>query len=495
MSVDQADGPVPSTPRGAVARDVPKGFRIRLSHRVTVWRNGTVLIGGSPWRISRVADPFRHLVRQLQSCGAEGLAVHSAAERAGARVLLDRGFALPMPDRRDCPFSADVVVPAFNDDRGLAALLPSLEEAAVTVIDDGSDAPHALAIEKVAAAADARIIRHARNSGPASARNTGLRATSAEFVAFIDADCVAPSAWLRSLLGHFSDPAVAAVAPRIRPAQLGSTVLERYETSRSSLDMGPRPELVRPGAHLGFVPSAALVVRRSALADDSFDPALRLGEDVDLIWRLAKSGWLIRYDPDVVVTHRSRTRPSDWLGRRYQYGTSAPDLEARHPGSLVPVRAGTLTLATLLALMRGRPLLAAAAASGATLLLWSELRGLPASPALAARTVGLGIVADGVAVGRALRREWWPLGWGVLILSARSATARRVAMVMLAPVAAEWVTQRPPLDPVRYVLLRLADDAAYGSGVLVSSVQRRCWRTLTPRVSLPKRPGARPKRG
>jgi hypothetical protein len=56
---------------------------------------------------------------------------------------------------------------------------------------------------------------------------------------------------------------------------------------------------------------------------------------------------------------------------------------------------------------------------------------------------------------------------------------------MLAPVALEWWRTRPHLDPARYAVLRLVEDAAYGSGVLASAVRQRRLRVLTPQVRLP----------
>jgi hypothetical protein len=43
------------------------------------------------------------------------------------------------------------------------------------------------------------------------------------------------------------------------------------------------------------------------------------------------------------------------------------------------------------------------------------------------------------------------------------------------------------VDPVRYVLLRLVEDAAYGSGVIVSALRGRRPRALLPVVRLPGR--------
>ncbi len=173
----------------------------------------------------------------------------------------------------------------------------------VLVVDDASADP--AAIGRIAAARGARVIRRAVNGGPGAARNTGLRAAVTPFVAFLDSDCVPLPGWLDRLLPHFADPAVGAVAPRIAAHQAGTGWLARYEGASSTLDMGARPSIVRPGARVSYVPGAALVVRKAA-AGDGFADAMRVGEDVDFVWRLAAAGWRVRYEPSAVMGHDHR---------------------------------------------------------------------------------------------------------------------------------------------------------------------------------------------
>jgi hypothetical protein len=51
---------------------------------------------------------------------------------------------------------------------------------------------------------------------------------------------------------------------------------------------------------------------------------------------------------------------------------------------------------------------------------------------------------------------------------------------MVVPVVAEWVRERPRLDPARYVGLRLLADGAYGTGVLASCRRHRTLAPLRP---------------
>jgi len=450
-----------------------------------------MLIGGAPWRISRLAQAAGELASRVASAGSAGLVLNQEAHLRIARVLLDRGLVDPMPADLDPPGAVEVVIPVFNDSEGLAKLLGSMPESRSTVVDDGSqDSAH---IADLVASSGGTLLRHRHNLGPAAARNTGLARTRAPFIAFIDADCIATPDWAHRLLHHFHDPRVAAVAPRVLPESEARTLLQRYEQTRSSLDMGPTAELVLHGARRQFVPSAALVVRRASLTGPGFDEGLRVGEDVDLVWRLTQAGWLVRYDPSVTVRHRMRAKPSHWFARRYRYGTSAPALEHRHPGQLAPARPSAWTLSVLALAAAKQPAIALSVTGAACGLLWWRLRGTPHAAGLAARTVAQGTVADAASLGHLLRREWWPAGWAALAAAPAWRPARLAALTMIAPLAWDWAIDRPGIDPVRYAALRLLDDAAYGSGVIASCARARMAAPLIPVVRWP-RAGPRPGR-
>lgn len=451
--------------------------------RVQVWGGGAFLAGGAPWRLVRLGPRARPFARRLRRAGETGVTPREPLERAVADLLLDRGIAHPRIQRRPA-HDVVAIVPAYGRPRLLDRCLASIGPVPTVVIDDGSPDPTAIA--RVAARRGARVVRHDRNSGPAAARNTGLAVTDAPLVAFLDSDCVASPGWLDGLVGHFDDPRVAIVAPRVRPAADRRSLLSRFEQARSALDMGDRPELVRPGAALGFLPSAAMVVRRDALAGGGFDPALRVGEDVDLVWRLDHGGWLARYEPTVTVWHEPRRRAVDWTRRRYEYGTSAADLERRHPGRLAPARVSGWHVATMALLAARRPGPAALSWTAAVVLLGTRLSRVQAPPPLAVAIAAQGLVADVLAVGHALRREWWPLGWLALLAARHSRFAASATFAMLAPIALEYGRRPPDLDLLRYAALRVVEDAAYGSGVIASTVRGGQSGALLPEVSGPR---------
>lgn len=86
-----------------------------------------------------------------------------------------------------------VVIPAYNAEGTLAETISSVRNQThraldIVVVDDGSrDDTLAIAHEIVKIDPRVRVLKQ-RNSGVAAARNAGWRSTSADLVAFLDAD-------------------------------------------------------------------------------------------------------------------------------------------------------------------------------------------------------------------------------------------------------------------------------------------------------------------
>jgi mycofactocin system glycosyltransferase len=382
-----------------------------------------------------------------------------------------------------------VVIAAQDRADLLAACLARVGPAAeVVVVDDGSRDPAAIAA--AARKGGARVVRAAVLAGPAGtggpvgpagARNAGIAATTAPLVAFLDSDTRPDPGWLQPLLGHFEDTRTAAVAPRIAvPAGRGA--LAAYEAVRSPLDLGAAPGVVGPDRRIGFVPAAALVVRREALTQSGgFDGALRVGEDVDLVWRLVGAGWSVRYEPSAVVEHPHRVSAGSWLGQRIAYGSSAGPLARRHPGRLrhVVVPAWVLAPWGLVAAGRPRGALLAGVACAAAL-----AGALPDVPGARRQMLALAGGANLRLTRQMLDAPWRAYPPLVLAAGLRSRRARRLSgLALTASIAVDWVKRRPHLDPLRFGMLRAADDLAYATGVWLGCLRARTVGPLVPRVT------------
>ena len=222
----------------------------------------------------------------------------------------------------------------------------------VIVVDDGS----ADRTPDVAKAHGCRYVSNDHNRGQSYSRNAGARVASGEILAFIDSDCVASPEWLRELVRFFSWSKVAAAGGLVVGFS-DESALDRYEQAASSLNMGDRLILMSYDDSMSYVPTCNLLVRREAyLGVGGLREDLRVGEDVDLCWRLRSAGWRLVYSPTGLVRHRHRTRLREMLMRRAAYGTSEALLHSLHPEKrkTMPLRLlPALTVALLAACLVG----------------------------------------------------------------------------------------------------------------------------------------------
>ncbi|RSN34610.1 mycofactocin system glycosyltransferase [Amycolatopsis sp. WAC 01416] len=453
---------------------LPAGFRIALDHsarRIDAHR----WAGGSPARVFRLTPAGLTVWAALRTGP-----VRSQAAGVLARKLTDAGVAHPEPPPLTAAPDVTVVIPVHDRLDKLARCLAEVtgDRYPVVLVDDASR--NGPAVAELAERFGVRLVVRQENGGPPAARNTGLAATDTELVAFVDSDCVPPNGWIDTLAAHFADPLVGAVAPRVVPAA-GTTWAGRYTRATCCLDLGDTPASVAPNTRVAWVPTTAMIVRREAVAD-GFDPALSVaGEDVDFVWRMQKAGWRVRYDPTVRVRH---LEPETWVGlltRRYRYGTSAAPLTLRHPGSLPPLVLHGWPTLTVAAALAGRPRLAAAAYACSVLSTARALRrgGQPVDTVPRAMTDAA--VKTWLGIGRYSTQFALPL---LAAQALRHGWRRRTAVATLAlgPAFTEWARRRPAIDPARYVAGHLADDLAYGSGVLAGCVTHRTTLPLRPAI-------------
>jgi mycofactocin glycosyltransferase len=463
---------------------LPDGFAVQVDRRVRVLGAGSALLGGSPTRLLRLAPAAQTLL------AGGRLEVHDAVSAQLARTLLDATVAHPRPAGGPSHRDVTVVIPVRNNASGVRRLVAALRGLRVIVVDDGSATPVQTS-DFAGAHCDVEVFRHPVSRGPAAARNTGLAACSTDYVAFLDSDVVPRRGWLEALLGHFCDPAVALVAPRIVGLPHTENMVARYEAVRSSLDLGQREAPVMPYGPVSYVPSAAMICRCSALKDmGGFDETMRSGEDVDLCWRFIEAGARLRYEPIALVAHEHRTQMRDWLARKAFYGTSAAPLATRHPDKTAPLVISGWTMVVWVLMAFGSRL-GYLASMIAVMVTGHRVNRAMSAPEAQHRDVAFvaarGLGSAALQLASAICRHYWPVA---LLAATLSRRCRRVVLVAaIVDGVVDWLTRRrnveddsKPIGLVAYLVLKRLDDLAYGAGLWTGVLRERNVGPLKPQI-------------
>ena len=202
--------------------------------------------------------------------------------------------------------TASVIVPTFNRCDFLPAAIESARQAGsdleIIVIDDASTDQTAAVCESLDGI---RYIRLPSNQGLAAARNAGIRASSAEFVAFLDDDDLR----LRDSI----DLQIRALKERPEAALCYGPAL-LADSKRRLPTGGIFPENAISGDIFwdllegAFLCPDTVVARRQILLDcDLFNENLRTVEDWDLWLRIAEKWPVIAVNQPVAIYREAAT--------------------------------------------------------------------------------------------------------------------------------------------------------------------------------------------
>jgi GT2 family glycosyltransferase len=233
------------------------------------------------------------------------------------------------------PGTGDVSVIVCTRDRtvdlanclpGLQRLVPHVHEIVIVDSCPSDDSTKNL----VATYPEFRYV-HEPRPGLGLARNTGIGASTGEFIAFTDDDAVVEDDWIGKLLRNFSDPMVAVTTGIALPIELETAAQVWFEKTNSfvkSFDRRIFQFYYTPPLVAGITGAGVnLSIRRSALDEIGlFSVALGpgtssgTGDDHEFLYRVLARGWKIAFDPEAIVWHKHRR---DWEGLRrtiYTYG-------------------------------------------------------------------------------------------------------------------------------------------------------------------------------
>jgi GT2 family glycosyltransferase len=225
-----------------------------------------------------------------------------------------------------------VIVPVYNDSDGVKQTLKSLDigcrSPSVAIVDNGStdDMPDVVeAFEPTTA--DIRLHSETAVQSSYAARNTGIRHTDADVIAFLDADMTVSDDYFDRALTHLHENDLDYVGCRVD----------------LTIPDGERTLTARYNAHTGFpveqyldrhryAPTCALFVRREVFEDVGlFDPRLLSGGDLEFGNRVDAAGYEMGYCADAVASHPVRSSFRSLYGKNVRVGRGHCQLQRFHP--------------------------------------------------------------------------------------------------------------------------------------------------------------------
>ena len=208
---------------------------------------------------------------------------------------------------------------------------------------------------------------------------------------------------------------------------------------------------------------------------------MRLGEDVDLVWRMIAAGMWCRYVPAIECVHRSRQSMRAMLKQRFDYGTSAASLDQRHPRAASPLRSHALLVTTASALLMGYIYLAFVLVMLTMGYFMFSLRSTSLPIKVRTQLAWKGLTSTTRLLADAVMRAWWPLFFLASFFSIRLG-AMLTFSALVPPIVG--LVRNKPGHPIRYLVMRILEDVAYGTGVWVGALRARSLRCLLPVITV-----------
>lgn len=230
------------------------------------------------------------------------------------------------------PPSVSVVIPVYNAQSWIRETLESVfrqtypfDRIELIVVDDGSrDDSVVVARRFLAERSMPGVVSSEKNAGVSAARNRGWKLSTADWIQFLDADDLLAPAKLELQMEFASrqpDDVAVIYSPWQRLRSFNGDWRPSGQLVDHEVDDDDTVVQILKDGRFGYVGPA--LVRRSFLERvGGFDESMNLGEDYDLMLRIAMSGGRFRKLPSAEATFLQRETPGSLWQRAGGNATS-----------------------------------------------------------------------------------------------------------------------------------------------------------------------------
>lgn len=107
-----------------------------------------------------------------------------------------------------------IIIPAYNSEKTIGKTIEALlkqdypkKNYKITIVDDGSNDNTCSVVSKY----PVKLVK-IKHSGPAKARNFGVKKSKGSIIVFTDADCVPSENWIKNMVEPFKNPEIVGVS-------------------------------------------------------------------------------------------------------------------------------------------------------------------------------------------------------------------------------------------------------------------------------------------
>ena len=231
-----------------------------------------------------------------------------------------------------------IIVPVYNRPNEIDELLESLtkqEYAAafeVLIVEDGSTQKSDAIVEKYK---DSLNIQYffKENTGAGASRNFGMQQATGNYLIILDSDVIVPKQYLKEVESALETAYTDAYGGP-DAAHESFTALQKainYSMTAFLTTGGIRGKKKSVGT---FQPrSFNLGLSRAAFEKTTGFAKLKVGEDIDLTFRLWEHGFKTQLIASAFVYHKRRSTLQQFYKQTFAFGTARPQLNKRYPAT------------------------------------------------------------------------------------------------------------------------------------------------------------------
>lgn len=231
-----------------------------------------------------------------------------------------------------------IVIPIYNRPDELRELLDSLTRQTydhaweIIIVEDGSDNMSKTIVNQYDSLFNIKYLLK-NNSGPGLSRNAGMKMAEGDLILLLDSDVILPENYLTSVAAAFEQKAFDAFGGRdmAHPSFNGTQKAINYAMT-SFLTTGGLRGSEKNQSNFQLRSFNAGLTPKAFKLTGGFSQQ-RIGEDIDLNFRLRSKGLKVSYLHDVAVFHKRRTTWSEFFKQVFRFGAGRPVLNRMHPGT------------------------------------------------------------------------------------------------------------------------------------------------------------------